>query len=809
LLYLYMSAIKQKKIKIEIKPLSYSLLISHCDPEQFDFKTTDEIPELAFYIGQQRALHAAKFGLGIKCDGFNIFALGPAGIGKRSVFKALLTKEASMHPTPNDICYVHNFKEPRKPHYLLLPPGMGKKFQEDMHSLVGTLRVSIPAIFESEAYRVKIKNIQELIQEKQEKAFNALEDAANARGFAIMHTPDGFVLNAMKDGKVLSEEEFAALPKEERETRNVVMRELYHEISNFLEQIPNWQKEQRQEMKDALRYFIVIEVGTLIKDVKKAYENQPSVLLFLNEVQQAITDHPGDFRKEEGPSFGMPMGEKSRYTRYRVNVLVDNSGLKGAPVVYEDNPSLTNLVGRIDQVSQFGALVTDFTLLSAGALHKANGGYLLIDALKLLSQPYAWEALKRALRAKEIRMENIGQMTGFFITVSLEPEPIPLNIKVVLFGERNIYYILCAYDPEFAELFKVAADFEEEIERNKENQLLFAQLLKGLAAQDNLKPLAREAVARMVDYSSRMIGDSKKISTHVRSLADLLREADHWAQLEKSSVIDRHHIEKAIIEQEYRASRIKDEQYEHIARGLKLISTEGSEIGQINGLAYLQLGTLAFGIPTRISATVHIGSGEVVDIERQVRLGGPIHSKGVLILSGYLSGQFAKDIPLSLSASLVFEQSYGGIEGDSASAAELAVLLSAIAQIPLKQGIALTGSVNQHGQIQAIGGINEKIEGFFDICRSRGLNGEQGVIMPKANVDMLMLRPEVVMAAKEGLFNVYAVAHIDEVMTILTGLNAGVRNKAGNFPKGSVNYLVEMQLLSYSQTRLKSKKRFK
>lgn len=790
--------------KLKAKPLEARFLRASCDPSLFNFISTEELPDLVEFLGQTRALKAAEFGIGIVGDGFNIYALGPSGIGKRTIFRTLLEKEAALKPVPPDICYVHNFKNPRHPTVMMLEAGLGKRLKEDMLSLIEILRVSMPALFESEAYKLRIKEIQESTQKKQQEAFNILEHKAETQGLTIVRTNQGLALGALKDGQILSEEEFASLPKEEKNAKEKLMRELHDEIAIFLEQMAQWHKEERQKIKEAVKYFTMVEVSSTIADVKKKYENNETISSYLSEVQKAIIENPTGFRKEENVSGMLSLGpEKPSFTPYQVNVLVDNSELKGAPVVYEDNPSFANLVGHIDQISQFGALVTDFSLIRAGALHKANGGYLLLDALKLLQQPYAYEGLKRTLRAKKVHLENIGQLMGFITTVSLEPDPAPLNLKVVILGERFLYYRLCAVDPEFPELFKVAADFDDGIPRNLENQLLFAQLLKSLANKENLRPLSKNAVAEMVEYSSRLVSDSKKMSTHVRSLADVLREADYWAAEEQSPRIENIHIEKAIEQQKYRESRIKDEFYEHIARGVLLIETSGTKIGQINGLSRFEIGTSAFGQPTCISARVHKGSGELIDIERMVRLGGPIHSKGVLILSGYIAGHYAQDLAPSLSASLVFEQSYSEVEGDSASAAEACCLLSAIGNIPLKQSLAITGSINQHGQIQAVGGTNEKIEGFFDICQGRGLHGEHGVIIPCSNVDRLMLRKDVVEAARKGLFHIYPVGTIDEAMEILTGLSAGVRNTKGRFPKGSINFKIETRLQRFAERKKK------
>ncbi len=786
----------------KIKPLKTNLLRNTCDPGQFDFTTTDELPDFSEFVGQNRALKAASFGIGINREGFNIFALGPSGIGKRSVMRALLEKEALKKGMPKDICYVHNFLNPREPLVLTLTAGLGKKLADDMQQLIDILRNSLPAIFESPDYTARIKEIQEETRSKQDEALALLEEEAKKNRLTIMRTAQGFVLGSINgQGEIISDKEFEALPEEEKLTRENLIKELHKHLTDYLEKIPDWQKEQREKMKEALKYFTMLQVGAVIDDLKSKYKDNEAITNYLRSVQQAIIDNPTDFRKKSDAMPGMfnfPLDETA-FNRYRVNVIVDHKLSKTAPIIFEDNPTFANIVGRIDQVSHFGALYTDFTFIRAGALHKANGGYLLLDAYKLLTQPFAWDGLKRALKAKEIRVENIYQAMGVMGAVSLEPHPVRLDIKIVLMGERQIYYLLCAIDPDFLELFKVAADFDEEINRNPQNNLLFARLITNLSNKDKLKPLTKDAVAAVIDHASRIIGDSQKISTHIRALSDLLREADHYARENLQPSILAKHIEEAVEQQCYRASRIREKYYEGIERGQVLIDTKSSHIGQVNGLSYVKLGDFAFGFPTRITARKGVVKGQLIDIEREVKLGGPIHSKGVLILTGYITGQFAKNIPLSLSASLVFEQSYGGVEGDSASVAEACALLSAIAEIPLKQSIAITGSMNQHGHVQAIGGVNEKIEGFFDICTVQGLNNEQGVIIPAANIDKLMLRKDVVEAARLGKFHIYAVKNVDEALTILTGIEAGKPNSKGDFPKNSVNGRIQTTLLELAK----------
>jgi lon-related putative ATP-dependent protease len=555
-------------------------------------------------------------------------------------------------------------------------------------------------------------------------------------------------------------------------------------------------------------------VGGLIDELREKYADFPDVVDHLDAVQEDVVENAEDFLPSEqnasnlmaalqGGQGQRAQRREGRMRQYQVNLIVDHSESEHAPVVYEDNPTYQNLVGRIEHIAQMGALMTDFNLIKPGALHKANGGYLLLDARKVLTQPYAWDALKRALQAGKVRIESLGRRLSLISTVSLEPEPIPLDVKVGLFGDRLLYYLLYQLDPDFAKLFKVEADFEERMDRDEENQQVYARLIATMVDEHELRPFDQEAVARVIERSARMVGDADKLSTERESIEDLLREANHWAKEEESEVVTAAHIQRAIDAQVYRADRVRDRMQEAILRETVLIDTEGEEVGQVNGLSVIPLSNFAFGRPTRITARVSMGKGEVVDIEREVELGGPIHSKGVLILAGFLGARYAEEKPLSLSASLVFEQSYSGVEGDSASSAELYALLSAIAEVPLKQSLAVTGSVNQRGQVQAIGGVNEKIEGFFDICEARGLTGEQGVLIPAANVKHLMLRHDVVEAVEEGQFHIYPVETVDEGLEMMTGIPAGERDEEGNYPEDTVNHKVEARLSELAEMRAK------
>lgn len=790
-----------------IKPLNAQQLFTRCDPKQFKFKTTDELAELTEVVGQKRAVEAICFGIGIERDGYNLFAMGPSGSGKHTIVRRFLDQQAVKEPPPTDWCYVHNFAQPSKPRALKLPRGKAAEFARDMERLVEDLRSAIPAAFETDEYRARRQEIEQEFAERQEREFETIRQRAEPQKIALIRTPAGLAFAPTERGEVMKPEHFEKLPAAERERIEKAIAELQDAVAKVVHQVPKWRRETQRKIKELNRDVTRVAVNSLIEELKRDYADIAGVPEYLDAVQRDVIENADDFRhpsEGEKPSFlgvPLPVGElqEAALRRYRVNVLIDNSATQGAPVIYEDNPTHANLVGRIEHQQQMGALVTDFTLIKAGALHRANGGYLLLDALKLLQQPYAWEGLKRALRAREVRIESLGQALSLVSTTSLEPEPIPLDVKVVLVGERLLYYLLHAYDPEFADLFKVEADFEDDTARDAQSHLLYARLIATVAKQENLLAFDRAAVARLIEHGSRLAGDAEKLSLQMRELTDLARESDFWARREKRQVVTPADVQQAIDAQERRADRVRARLQEQILRETLLIDTAGEKIGQVNGLSVLQLGGFAFGTPTRITARVRYGGGRVVDIERETKLGGPIHSKGVLILSGFLAGRYVPDQPLSLAASLVFEQSYGGVEGDSASSAELYALLSALAELPIQQSFAVTGSVNQHGDVQAIGGVNEKIEGFFDICKARGLTGRRGVLIPASNVKHLMLRADVRDAAATGKFQIYAVSHIDEGIEILTGVPAGKRGKDGKFPKDTVNFRVEQRLEAFAQ----------
>jgi lon-related putative ATP-dependent protease len=791
---------------MSVSPLLPDQLFQSTDPNQFSFETSDQVEDLTEIIGQPRAVEAIRFGTGMQGRGYNIYALGPSGTGKRSLVTKFFQERAINETIPHDWCYVHNFDQDHKPKAIQLPPGMGTKFQADMDRFVDDLRNALSTAFESDEFRTRRQMVESEIEERQEAAFEELQAKATQDNFALLRTPAGLVFAPVKDGEVIPPDDFKQLPEETRQQMEKRVQVLQKELQTLLQKIPVWQRKLHGNIRELNHEITEVAVISILNELKTEYDSFPQVLEYLEAVQKDVVDNASRFlesdeqsdKPKEGASLtalltpsrsGSPL-----MLRYEVNLFVDNQASQGAPVIFEDNPTYKNLIGRVERMARMGALVTDFTLIKPGSLHLANGGYLVMDARKVLTQPYAWEALKRALETQQVRIESPGEMLGMLSTVSLEPHPIPLNVKVALLGDRLLYYLLSQSDPEFNELFKVQADFAEEIPRTADNQKLYARMIATFARQNELRPLNREAIARVIEHCARVIGDSQRLTIQVNHIVDLLNEAEYWAGENGNQSINAADIQKAIDARTYRSDRVRERYQENILRETIMISTQGSQVGQINGLSVVQMGDFSFGFPSRITASVRRGKGDVIDIEREVELSGPIHSKGVLILAGFLGQRYASDEPLSLSASLVFEQSYSGVEGDSASSAELYALLSVISGVPIKQSLAVTGSINQHGQVQAIGGVNEKIEGFFDICKERGLTGEQGVLIPAANVKHLMLNQEIRDAVADGLFNIYPISEIDQGIELLTGIPIGQPDQEGKYPSETISGRVQARL---------------
>ena len=790
-----------KKTRRTLPPLDTAQLYKPCDPALLAFETTAELEDLADIFGQNRAVEALRFGVAIRNDGYNVFLMGPAGVGRYSLAMKELQAKAAAEPPPPDWCYVNNFKQPHKPGAISLPTGRGAQFQRHMRDFVAELRSVVPAAFEGEEYHNRVGALNEAFKERQEKALEAFSQTARTQGIALIQTPTGFTLAPLKDDKLIEPEEFDKLSEEEKERIRALIEQIEDQLQKVLHQFPRWRREHHAQLRDFNRDTIALSVGHLIDELRAQYADLPDVTAFLDDALDDIIENAGEWSETDSGENLSGVATASPLERYQVNLLDDYSAATGVPVVFENHPTYQNLLGRIEHVAHMGTLVTNFSLIKPGALHHANGGTLILDAGKLLTQPYAWEGLKRALLSREIRIESLGEIFGLVNTLSLQPQPIPLNVKVVLFGERLFYYLLYQLDPDFADLFKVAADMEEEVVRSPENSQLYARMIATLVRSQALRPFDRTAVARLIEHSARLAGDAAMLHTHVRSMRDLLVEADHFAQEAGRAVAVAADVNGAISARIRRADRLHRSQRKDILDGTILIDTAGLHVGQVNGLAAITLGSHLFAQPVRITATTRLGDGNVIDIEREVELGGSIHSKGVLILSSFLAMRYSHSTPLSLNASLVFEQSYGGVEGDSASLAELCALLSALSGIPVIQGLAVTGSVNQYGQVQAVGAVNEKIEGYFDVCQARGLTGHQGVLLPESNVRHLMLREDVVAAVRAGQFQVYAVKDVDQAIELLTGVPAGEPDAVGRVPAGSINDRVARQMMELSLMR--------
>ena len=791
----------------EIRPLESGVLRQRCDPAILDFETTAGIEPADSLIGQGRAADAMKFAIAMRRSGYNLYVIGERGFGHQASVRQFLEKTAASMRTPDEWVYVNNFETSRSPIALRLPTGIAMRFRKAMGDLVDDLKIALPSLFETEDYRNRLGAINDEAKEGQEESFEAVQTKAASENIAILRTPMGFAFAPVKEDKVIEPEEFNALDKAERERIEGVIETLQQELEAVLRNMPVIEKQRRDRIRALNVELASATVSTAVATVAEQFETIPGVVEYLASLETDLVQNVGLFLKndsDEAAELLRAEGPESRdpkFRRYGVNVMVANGDVSGAPVIFEDHPTLGNLLGSIEHLSQMGTLVTDFMLIKPGALHKANGGFIVIEARKILTEPFAWEALKRTLRGNSIRIETAAEQIGFATTVTLDPEPVPLDVKVVLVGERRLYDLLVQLDPEFADLFKVEADFEDRWVRTTGNELQSVRLLSSIARDQELRPLDSAGAALLIEELARFADDAERLSLDVGYMTDLLSEADFWAGDEKKETISAPHVKRAITSRIERKDRIRDRVYEAIERKTLLIDTEGEAVGQVNGLSVSAIGGFMFGRPSRITARVRMGSGKLIDIEREVELGGPLHSKGVMILTSYLNAHFALDVPLSLWASLVFEQSYGGIDGDSASSAELYALLSALSGVSIRQSLAVTGSVNQLGQVQAIGGVNEKVEGFFDICNARGLTGEQGVLIPKSNIKHLMLREDVVEAVADGKFNVFAVETIEEGLSILTGVEAGQREAEGRFPPDSIYFRVEDKLREFAEAR--------
>ena len=767
-------------------------------------RTSGELAPLEGVIGQDRALRALNLGLGIGEKGFNVYVAGPPGTGKTTAVRNFLEAIAKNRPAPPDWCYVNNFHNSYEPLCLQLPTGRAKTFRKDLDNFIEEAKRSVPRALQSDEFQSKREGLIKGAEERRNKILSDLGDEAERSGFTIQATHLGVTLIPVLNGKPISDEELASMPDHVKKEMDQKRAGLEGKFGEAMKRVATLEKETRSALRklsdDAIHYAI----GFLMDTFQKSYEDIPEVVNYLKDVRADILENYELFAGPQEPATeGQPAAPWMRelpFRRYKVNVVVDNSQLKGAPVVFEENPTYLNLFGRIEKEAQFGSLTTDFTLVKGGSIHRANGGYMVLPVESLLTNPLSYDGLKRALRNSKIAIEEAYERLGFMTTKTLTPQPIPLDIKVILVGQPHFYQLLLAYDTEFREFFKVKADFDTTIDRNKENLRRYASFVCTLCEKEGLKHLEASAIAKVVEHGSRLAEDQKKLSTRFAEVADLIREANYYATQEKSEYINASHVTKALEEKVYRSNLIQQKILEMIQRGLYLIDTSGTRTGQVNGLSVIGLGDFEFGRPSRVTASIGLGREGLLDIEREAKMGGPIHTKGVLILGGYLANKYAQNKPLSLSARLVFEQSYEGVEGDSASSTELYAILSALADAPIKQNIAVTGSVNQRGEVQAIGGVNEKIEGFFEVCKLKGLKGDESVMMPKSNVQDLMLKEEVVKAVKDGKFHIYPVSTIDEGIEILTGVKAGERRKDGAFEPNTLNERVDRRLKVMAET---------
>ncbi len=786
-----------------IRALSAEQIHRVCPPHMIDVASSEEVSAPETIIGQDRAVRSLRFGLGIKGKGFNIYVAGLPGTGKTTAVKQFLEEVARDQLAPPDWCYVHDFDNIDRPNAIRLPAGLAVQFKTDVENLLRSVVQDIRSAFESEEYLAQQEEIIKSFEKNKQAIFEGLNQQAAQHGFVLQASPMGLLTVPMRAGKPLSEADFMALSPAEQEELSKKQQEMQTILETSIRQGKSQDKKAREAIQELDKRVATYAIHPHIQDLLEKYAELAEIVGFLERVRDDLIENRARFKAGpgEGAEAPLPAQEPREIflRRYQVNVLVDNSKLAGAPVVLETNPTYTNLCGRVEQEARFGALTTDFTLIRKGCLHQANGGYLVLPVIDLLRNPLAWETLKRALENNQIAIEDAGEKLGFMVTRSLRPEPIPLDVKVVLIGSMEIYQILLQADEKFSELFKVKADFDSQIDWNEANLGDYIAFVHKVCQSENLKHLDNSGLARLVEHGARLAGHQQKLATRFGEVADVMREASFYATQQDQPYVSAEHVRKAIEERTYRSSLVQERIQELITQGVLKIDVRGAQVGQVNGLAVFELGDIAFGQPNRITASISLGRSGVIDIEREAKLGGPIHTKGVLILSGYLAEKFAQEQPLSLSARLVFEQNYSGVEGDSASSTELYALLSALAELPIKQGIAVTGSVNQKGEVQAIGGVNEKIEGFFEVCSAMGLSGEQGVVIPASNVDNLMLKENIVTAVQEGKFHIWAVETIEDGIEILTGVRAGQRLAEGLFEAGSVFARVEARLKSLAE----------
>jgi lon-related putative ATP-dependent protease len=781
-----------------------------CTIDNSVFETTAEVDPLEGMIGQERAVKATEFGLRIKRPGYNIFMAGLTGTGKSSYAQSIIKKISAEEPVPDDWVYVYNFEHPSEPLSLNLPAGKGYDFCHHIEELLDDLKECIPKAFDGEEYEKQKSVFVKEFQEARGVLLEELNKAALEQGFALKRTSSGFVTIPLRDGEQISEEDYAKLEHQEKEELEKKSTDVQLKAMEIMRRVQRVEKDLKEKLKELDQKIGLASIGHLFSEIVEIYGQYPAVLKYLEAFKQDVLSNLADFRGEEEEQQNTMFwlrrqSQEQTDLRYTVNLLVDNRENEGAPMVYETNPSYYNLLGRVEYENRFGMVVTDFSMIKPGAFHRANGGYLILQARDVLTALQSWDVLKRVLKTREIRIENISEHFGLVAMATLRPQPIPLNVKVVMIGNPYIYQVLYHYDEDFRKLFKIKSDFDVEMDRSEDRIAKMAGFISSYSNKHHLRPFHREAVAEIVEFSTRLAENQDKMSTRFNEIVDLLCEADAWAELENEINVTRDHVTKALEEIVYRSNKYEQKVLESIKEGTILLDFEGEKVGQVNALSVQNHGDYMFGRPSRITASTYLGRKGIINIERESDLSGNIHNKGVLILSGCLGMRYGFKTQMNLTASLCFEQSYGGVDGDSASAAELFCLLSSLAEVPLRQDLAVTGSINQKGEIQPVGGINAKVEGYFQACKAVGLSGSQGVILPEQNRRNLMLKKEVIEAVEAGLFNIYAIKTVDEGLELLTGRKAGKLDKKGCYTKGSINDLVMKKLVQFNEAVSKEK----
>lgn len=788
--------------------LNYTQLNNREDINKFSFKTTDDIEPFKGIIGQERAVKAFEFGLNVKMKGYNIYVSGPSGSGKTTYAKLSAKEKAKNEAVPYDWCYVYNFDDPRSPLSLRFEPGIGRQFRDDMNELVSFFKTELTKAFTSEDYDKEKSDLSRTYDDKRDELIKKLDSVASENSFALKTSNSGIIFQPIIDNVLITEENYDSLDEDVKNGINERLESMQDVVNSIMRDIKNIDKEYRQKMDDLDYKIGMFAIGHYVSALQEKYQYSERVIKYLESVQEDVLENIDQFSEQEPdeedpvaaliPKLGGTKNDDATL-KYRVNLIVDNSKTEGAPVIVDYNPTYYNLVGEVEYDNEYGNLTTDFMKIKPGLMHRANGGYLIIQAQDLLSNVQAWEALRRIIKTKEITIENLRDQVGAIAVTTLKPEPIPSDVKVILVGGAYYYELLRGYDEDFSKLFKIRADFDYEMDRNDENIFKIAGFISKFCDNEKTLPFDSSAVASVIEYSSRSVESQKKLSTRFNLIAEILAESATWAQLDNAEIVTAEYVKKAEEEKAYRLSMYQEKMNELLDNNTIMIATDGYCVGKINGLAVLDMGDYSFGSPTRITATTYMGKSGIVNIEKEAEMSGPTHNKGVQIITGYLGRMYAQKMPLSLSCRIAFEQNYNGIDGDSASSTELYCILSSLSEIPVNQSLAVTGSVNQCGEIQAIGGVTHKIEGYFDLCSRRGLTGKQGVVIPESNVNDLVLKDDVIEAVKNGMFHIYSISTIDEGIELLLGTEAGVMDENGDYPPESVHGRVMAKLKKFNE----------